>query len=183
MSIYSNRPPRTRQTSGAYVRAVLDLIGDRDPIDVMERTPEALARSLAETPVGARSLPEAPGKWSVAMVMQHLADTELVWGYRLRRVLTEDNPLLDGFDQDVWARRFGYEEADLDEALALFTSLRRATLRLIRRAGPEDLRRTARHAERGEADLGVLLRHAAGHDLLHLRQVDRIRQAVMDPGQ
>jgi hypothetical protein len=49
--------------------------------------------------------PEAPGEWSVAEVLQHLADSDLITGYRIRLMLAQDNPPIPGYDQDAWARR------------------------------------------------------------------------------
>jgi hypothetical protein len=110
--------------------------------------------------------------------MQHLADSELVWGYRLRMVLSHDRPPLTGYDQDLWADRLGYRDADAQEALNCFGVLRRVNLRLLDRATAADLQRVGVHAERGEERLDHMVRLYAGHDLLHLRQVDRIRAAL-----
>lgn len=67
---------------------------------------------------------------------------------------------------------------DPSEALALFEVLRRANLRLLARASAADLRRTGVHAERGEESLEHLRRLYAGHDLLHLRQIERVRRTL-----
>jgi hypothetical protein len=60
----------------------------------------------------------------------------------------------------------------------LFDVVRRANLRLVERASPDDLKRVGVHVERGDESLAHLLRLNAGHDLLHLRQIERVRQAV-----
>lgn len=178
MSVFSNRAPRTPETSAAYLQAVEALVGSADPIDLLGSTPSLLSNSLmVSTPEEWRE-PEFPDKWSLADVVHHLADTELVWGWRLRRILTEDQPTLEGFDQDAWADRLGYPEADPRYSLDLFKALRRSNLRLVARATPEDLARSALHVERGELRLEALVRHWAGHDVLHLKQIERIRRAV-----
>lgn len=66
-------------------------------------------------------------------------------------------------------------------AITVRACLRQANLRLFRRATPEDLRRVMRHAERGEEPLGHLINLYAGHDLVHLAQIRRIRQAIGAP--
>lgn len=96
-------------------------------------------------------------------------------------VIAHDAPELPGYDQDLWAERLRYQESDLATALDELTMLRNANLRLFRRATPEDLRRVMRHAERGEESLGHLIRLYAGHDLVHLAQIRRIRQAIGAP--
>ena len=122
---------------------------------------------------------EAPGKWSLNHVIRHLADSDLVWGYRVRMILAHDRPTLTGYDQDLWADRLGYADADVSDSLDEFASLRRGNLRLIARASADDLRRVGQHAERGEESMAHLIRLYAGHDLLHRSQVERIRRAIM----
>jgi hypothetical protein len=121
---------------------------------------------------------EAPGKWSIRDVVQHLADSELVGGFRLRMVLAHDRPRLTGYDQDLWADRLEYGSVDIGEALEQFTVLRRANARLWARLTPVDLKRIGIHGERGEESLDRMRRLYAGHDILHLRQLERIHAAV-----
>lgn len=80
--------------------------------------------------------------------------------------------------QDAWADRLGYADADPAESLAEFTVLRRGNLRVLGRASESDLDRVGLHAERGEETVWHMTRLYAGHDLLHLRQIERIRGAV-----
>ena len=83
-----------------YVGGLLDLLGDQDPVSVLSGTPEALQRFLEGVPAHVVATAEAPGKWSIRDVVQHLADSELVGGFRLRMVLAHDRPKLTGYDQD-----------------------------------------------------------------------------------
>ena len=96
----------------------------------------------------------------------------------MRLILAQDRPQLTGYDQDLWAERLRYDKADPSDAFELFGVLRRANLRLVEEASPADLKRTGVHVERGEESLEHLRRLYAGHDLLHLRQIERIRRAV-----
>jgi hypothetical protein len=178
VSVFTNSASGSREQAGAYTAAILDLLGTRDPIDVLERTAEAIRSAIAGLSDAQLSHPESPGKWSLRHVVQHLADSELVWGYRLRIVLAQERPPLTGYDQDLWSERLHYERAPIDDALDRFTVLRRSNLRLLADATPGDLQRVGVHAERGEESVGHMLRLYAGHDLLHLRQLARIRQAV-----
>jgi hypothetical protein len=107
------------------------------------------------------------------------ADSDLVGGFRLRMVLAHDRPAIAGYDQDLWASRLGYRDVDAHDALEQFAALRAANLRLWERLTPADLARVGMHAERGEESLEHMRRLYAAHDLLHLRQLERIREALM----
>jgi hypothetical protein len=178
MSVFTNPSTRAPEHAAAYVAAVLDLLGDRDPLDVLRSTPAALPRAIAGLSDAVLRKPERPGKWSIVQVLQHLADSEVVWSWRMRLILAQDRPTLTGYDQDLWAERLDYASANPGEAIQEFSVLRRGNLRLLERAAPEDLRRVGVHVERGEETLEHHRRLYAGHDLLHLQQIDRIRAAV-----
>ena len=100
-------------------------------------------------------------------------------GFRLRMILAQDRPPLVGYDQDLWASRLRYQEADFPEALDLFLTLRRSNMRLWEGLSATDLARVGLHSERGEESLGHLRRLYAAHDLMHLRQLDRIRASIL----
>jgi hypothetical protein len=174
MSQFTNPASAAPGAAAAYIAGILGLLGDRDPMEVLKATPGALGRALHSLPAGLAGEPEAPGKWSVTHVLQHLSDSDLVWGYRVRRVLSEERPVLTGYDQDLWAGRLRYADADAEEALEELAALRRLNLRLLRRVPAGDLERAGMHAERGEESLTHMIRLYAGHDLVHLRQIDRI---------
>ena len=96
MSVFSNRYSDAKQEAGAYTEAVLGLIGDRDPLTILEGTSAELARLMAGLSAADLARPETQGKWSMLQVMRHLADSEIVWAYRIRRILSEDRPQIHG---------------------------------------------------------------------------------------
>ena len=171
---YSNPAGQRGAAVSAYVASLLALLGDRDPLEVLGATPTAAARVLAHAAPSALTAPEAPGKWSVAGVLQHLADSEGINGLRIRRMLVEDTPPISAYDQDAWARVFRYASADPGLALRDFTAVRAANLRLWSSLDATALARAGMHAERGLETAGMLIRLLAGHDLVHLKQIDRI---------
>ena len=178
MSIYSNLASSTPSETAAYVSALLGLLADNDPVQVLRKTPAALEQFLETVPAQIVSTPEAPGKWAIRDVFAHLADSELVGGVRLRMVLAHDRPTIIGYDQDLWTDRLRYREVDVRNALEQFTVLRRSNLRLWQNLTPTDLLRAGVHNERGEESLGHMRNLYAGHDILHLNQLNRIRQMV-----
>src|SRR5262249_53744339 len=138
MSVFTNPASRSAEQAAAYTAAVLDLLGARNPIEELQNTASALAQIRHGLSPEQITQPEAPGKWSIRHVLQHLADSELVWGYRLRMVLAHDRPQLTGYDQDLWAERLGYDEASADRALEDFSVLRRGGVRRLAPAAARD---------------------------------------------
>ena len=171
---FSNPAANAAASAKTYVRALLDLLGDRQPLDVLPELMPWLAARLRGASDPDLRRPEAPGKWSVAQVVKHLADSELVFGFRSRMILSEDRPALQGFDQDRWASLFRYAEVSCDSALAQLGVLREANLAVLSRLGPAELERVGMHSERGPESLGHLMKLMAAHDLVHRRQIERI---------
>jgi hypothetical protein len=178
MSVFTNPAGATPEQVRQYAAAVLDLLGEQDPLIVLRQTKGSLDRLIEGLTLEELALPEAPGKWSISTVLQHLADAELVWGYRLRMVLAEDSPPIVGYDQDSWSSRLHYEQASTQDARERFAVLRHSNARIVEHASEADLQRFGVHAVRGEQTLRELSRWWAGHDLLHLRQIGRIRNAL-----
>jgi DinB superfamily len=171
---FSNPAGNAAASAQAYVRALLDLLGDREPLGVLAELSPWLQRRLGDVPETAWRRPEAAGKWSVVEIVQHLADSDLVFGFRARMIVAEDRPLIQGYDQDRWASMFRYRDASLESALAQLDALRAANLALLRRLDPDQLARVGLHSERGPESLGHLTKLMAAHDLVHRRQIDRV---------
>ena len=95
---------------------------DGRPVDaILSSTADAIADCLYAIGPNRTDTASAPGKWSAAEIVCHLADCELVFGFRLRQTLAEDGPTIQPFDQDKWAA--SYSGIPADEALAAFTAL------------------------------------------------------------
>jgi hypothetical protein len=175
---FSNPAANAAAAASSYVRALLDLLGSRDPLAVMAELIPWLDQRIESVDRAALGRPEAPGKWSVVQVVQHLADSELVMGYRIRMILTQHRPQLPGYDQDQWAGEFQYDQVPLTLALGQLGGLRAAHLHLWSGLTPLQLDRVGLHTERGPESAGHLLRLLAAHDLVHRRQIDRILSSV-----
>ena len=174
MTVFANPAGTTSGNTTAYREAVLAVLGERDPLVVLGELPEWLARRTRGLDDTRARRPEAPGKWSGVEVIAHLTDAELVHGYRTRMIVAEQEPPLHGYDQDGWALEFHYAAADLAATLAFLTHLREWNFTYGRTLTPAQLSRVGHHSERGPESAGLYLRLAAGHDLVHRRQIDRI---------
>lgn len=175
---FSNPASNAVAAASGYVRALLDVLGNRPPLEVLNELVPWLAERTQGLDDRTLRAPEAPGKWSVIEVIQHLADSELVFGFRFRMILTEERPPLQGYDQDRWARDLGYRDAQLDIALWQLRGLRIPNLKLARTLSPQQLERVGLHSERGPESAAHLLRLMAAHDLVHRRQIERILASV-----
>ena len=178
---FSNPAGAAKEAAAGYTRALLDVLGDRDPLAVQSELPDALERAVAGLSEAERRRPEKPGKWSVIEVVQHLADSEIVYGYRIRLILAGDTPVIEGYDQDAWARRLRYIDTSLPDALAQVRILRNRSLVLLRGLTAEEWERAGMHGERGRESIRHITKLLAAHDLVHLRQIERIKSAIGAP--
>ena len=147
-------------------------LGERDPFEVLAETQKRIpAIALALGPAGLKRT-YAPGKWTAAQVLAHLADCEIAFGFRVRQILSQPELAIQTFDQDRWARL--YHNLDGIEAAHTFQALRAWNLSLFRLLGEDDLEKTAAHPERGPEKARTVIRIMAGHTLNHLAQLERI---------
>lgn len=166
-----------KETVQQYMRRILGYQHGRNPLAVQRATParlEQLLRGLNRAQLRRRP---APGKWSINEIVAHLADSEMVGGYRIRMILSKNGTPIQAFDQNVWARIGDYNRVDPGLALEMFRALRAANLRLIRSLSPQRLRQYGIHAERGKESVMRIIQLYAGHDLNHLGQIDAIRRS------
>jgi hypothetical protein len=157
----------------AYREKLFALLGSRNPLDVLAQTASTLAGIVRTHPATALRTRPSEGQWTPNEIIGHLADGEWVYGYRLRLMVSEDNPAIVGTNQDLWVANQRHNEREPMELVEMFQTMRQFNLALWKSLSPTDLQRTGRHNERGPETLGVMLEMTAGHDLLHLGQIAR----------
>jgi hypothetical protein len=165
----------------AYQQQLLTLLGVDDPAEVAQSTPSAVQSLLKEAGADLHRRPAAR-EWSVLELLGHMVDAEIVMSGRYRWTISQDQPPLLGYDQDLWVARLRHNEAQPVELRALFSALRAANLRLWRASTAEDRDRVAMHAERGPESYGLMFRMLAGHDRFHLNQMRDTLRAVRQGG-
>jgi len=144
---------------------------------LQQATPKKLAALVKGKKKQQLTRRPAPGKWSVAEILAHLADAEIAISWRLRQILSTDGIALQAFDQDSWAAAFDYAHRDPRLSLAHFRALREANVALLKAAPRKAWENHGMHAERGKETIAHMARMAAGHDQNHLQQIENILRA------
>jgi hypothetical protein len=167
--------PNASTEPAAYKQALLDLIADADPIATMTKT-VTFWRSVT-VGLNEQQLANHPedDEWSVAQITGHLFDVDLVYGFRWRLMLTEDNPTYPGYDEKLWTPQ---PRLPYGELLDAWEGLRKANLIVLNAAPESALTRTATHSEQGPETFDETLRKIAAHDLAHLNQMQRAAEAA-----
>jgi hypothetical protein len=109
-----------------------------------------------------------PGHWSIAELVAHLVDTDLVIADRMKRVLSEENPTLLAFDENAWIVGLGSQEMPVEEGVNLLAANRHWMGRILKRCGKEQFGRAGTHSEAGRKTLADLVVGACNHLDHHL---------------
>jgi hypothetical protein len=150
---------------------------DGRPLDeILSATSHEVANKLQMIGPDRIAAAPAPGKWSPAEIVCHLADCEIAFAFRLRQTLAEEHHVLQPFDQEKWAAR--YSGIPAKDALATFTALRAWNLKLIAKTLPASASKPVTHPERGAMTFLTIVETMAGHDLNHLGQLRRMATGV-----
>jgi hypothetical protein len=157
-----------------YVDRVLGYIEGQEPLKVQAATASALTRLIKDVaPAKLRKRP-TPEQWSVVELLAHLADAEVVTGWRLRAILGEPGTVIAAFDQNAWAVAGHYATRDPHECIEQFRAMRKANLALLNSLTPAQWKLYGMHTERGKETIGHLVSLIAGHDLNHIQQIEHI---------
>jgi uncharacterized damage-inducible protein DinB len=149
----------------------------RAQLNGLEKSPAKIAAAVSGLSAKTLRYKPTPNKWCILEILAHLADVEIIYGYRLRQILADKNPQIGPIDQDDWTNHLGYMETSAPESVAQHALLRRSNLRLLRRIKPADLERSAFHPElNGPFRLADLLERMVKHDPNHLEQIERLKK-------
>jgi len=162
------------ETPQQYSLRIMKMIEGKDPFKTQSATPKKLESLLKSAPSRKLWKRSAPDKWSVAEILAHLADTEIVVGWRIRSILAAPGTPIQAFDQDAWAAAGNYAKRDPQKSIEQFRAVRHANLALYKSLGPDQWKHFGVHAERGEENLTRILHMMAGHDVNHISQIEKI---------
>ena len=145
--------------------------------------PALLETSFARVPAEARQWRPAPGKWSAHEIIVHCADSEANAHMRIRYLAAESNPVIVGYDQDVWARDLDYHSHPLDLAFATIRAVRANTVPLLRRLTDAQWAKSGRHTEQAQPFGSTTWLMTYGEHLeVHSRQLERNIEAWRKAG-
>jgi len=162
------------ETAQQYTQRVLGYLQGKDLMEVLSSTPTELETLVRGVPREKLDAAPAPGKWSITMILAHIADTDIVQGYRIRLVLGANGIPIQGFDQDAWAVVGDYQSHDPAVSLSDFRVIRQRTVRLLKAISAKQWEQYGMHSERGKETVRRIAEMMAGHDLNHLKQIRSI---------
>jgi hypothetical protein len=142
-------------------------------IERYARGPGLLKAALAKIPRDALQWRPAPDRWSAHEIIVHCADSETNAHGRLRYLLAEPQPVIQGYDQDRWAQVLDYHTLPLEPALATVEAVRANTVPVLRRMTDTEWQRLGQHTESGSYAAEDWLAIYAEHLEKHARQIER----------
>jgi hypothetical protein len=162
------------ETAQQYTQRILAHAQGQDPVKVQAATPKRLERLIKGVSTAKLRKRPAPDKWSVADILAHLADVEIVIGWRMRSILGAPGTDVQAYDQNAWVTALHYDKRDPRAAIILERVVREANLALLKSLTSEQWKHFGTHSERGQESIEHIVRMVAGHDLNHIQQIERI---------
>jgi hypothetical protein len=147
-------------------------LAEQDPIAIVHQMPARVSALAAKLDSEKLQRSYAPGKWTAAQILCHLADVEIAFGMRFRQAIAQTHHTIETFEQEDWA--MPYQHLDPHIALASFVALRNWTLAFLDTVPKSEYGREVTHPECGTTTFEGLIRTMAGHDLNHLAQLESI---------
>ncbi len=163
-----------KETPQGYIKRITGYVEGQQPLKVQAATPRKLERLIKGVPASKLRKRPAPDKWSVLEIVAHLADTEIVGGFRIRMILGAPGTPIPAFNQDAWVTTGHYDKRDPRKSLEQFRVVREANLALLKSLTPDQWNHHGIHSERGQETVEHIVRMFAGHDINHIRQIERI---------
>ena len=148
-------------------------------LEAAEKSPKEIATAVSGLSEQVLRYKPSPDKWCVLEILGHLADAEIVYGYRLRQMLADIEPVIAPIDQDAWAGNLNYLNSPPMELVAFYALTRHHNLRLLRTLKASDLLKSAFHPEmQREMTVADLVQRMGGHGAAHLQQIERLKAAA-----
>ena len=160
-----------QETPQQYTQRILGYLEEKKPMEILAASPRQIARLVKGVSRKKLSRRPASDKWSVTEILAHLADTELVYGFRIRLILEASGTPIQGIDQDAWAKFSDYAKHDPALSLEAFRITRERMVRLLKSLPRQSWDFYGMHSERGKETVTRVVEMLAGHDINHMKQI------------
>jgi len=163
-----------QETAREYTKRILSYQQGMKPMTILTLAPQKITRLLRGVP--GKKLATRPGRgiWSVAEILGHLADAEVVFAFRMRLILGSNRTHIQAFDQDAWAGYSHYAKQGATLSLEAYRVQRAHNIRLLKLLPRKMWNYYGMHSERGKETITRMTEMMAGHDINHLRQIERL---------
>ena len=139
---------------------------------------DQVVRALDGFPAAQLTAKPFGGKWSAAEIVHHLADSETTSAIRIRKLLAEPFPVIQGYDQEHYAQALHYQERPIEPSLQAFRYARETTAQLFDHMTDADWRKLGWHSEAGSYHTERWLEIYAAHAHGHAEQIERLKAAL-----
>jgi DinB family protein len=163
-----------KETPQQYAQRVVGYLEGKDPVEVLSITPRELQKLIKGASKKSLDVRPDPDKWAATMILAHLADSEIVYAFRLRHMLAASGVTIQATDQDAWAATFAYGTQDPAASVEDFRVNRERTLRMLKKLSKQQWDCYGVHTKRGKETVRRAVELMAGHDINHLRQIHAI---------
>jgi DinB superfamily len=148
-------------------------------LDAVEKSPKEIAAAVSGLPDKVLRYKPSADKWCVLEILGHLADIEIVYGYRVRQMLADTKPVIAPVYVNAWARNLNYMSSPASELVAFYGLGRHHNLRLLRNLKASDLSKSAFHPEmQRDMTVAEVVEKMSGHGVAHLQQIERLKAAA-----
>ena len=150
------------------------MIGDRSQLIGRYRQGHSqLAEAVAGLSEAELDATPPDGGWSAREIVHHTADSELTAAIRLRRLIAEDEPVIQGYDEELFARRLHYRERPIGPSLEAVRVARESCFALLDLLSGEEWARSGTHSDSGPYSVETWLGLYADHCHDHAAQIRR----------
>lgn len=145
-------------------------------INQIAQAPTELKTAIEGLAPDQLNMPYRPEGWRVREVVHHLADAHMSAYIRFKLALTENNPSIKPFQEQLWTLLSDYDSVPADVSVTLLDALHTRWTALLRSMNESDFERTYRHPESGEMTLAKALQLYAWHGRHHIAHITALRE-------
>lgn len=147
-------------------------------IDVLAKLPENVRAAIKGLSPEQLDTPYRPEGWTVRQLVHHVPDSHLNAYTRFKLALTEFEPTIKTYKEDLWAKLPDTQQTSIETSLQMLSALHARWVTLLRSMEPVDFARTLRHPEQGVVSLDRMLAMYAWHSAHHTAHITSLRQRM-----